>query len=738
MISESDCSILDLDNIHYFYELRGNKMAILKCKMCGGSLDVTEGMTVCECEYCGSMQTIPSVDDEKKITLFTRANRLRAACEFDKAAGVYENIVSDFPEEAEAYWGLVLCKFGIEYVDDPATGKKIPTCHRSSFESIMDDPDYEQTMENADVIARKVYREEAKTIDGIQKGILEISGREEPYDIFICYKETDDSGNRTVDSVMAQDIYNMLTENKYRVFFARISLEDKLGSAYEPYIFAALNSARIMLAVGTDYEYYNAVWVKNEWSRFLAMMSKDKKKVLIPCYKDIDAYDMPKEFRHLQAQDMGKVGAMQDLLRGIKKIMPKETAPVVQQVTQVGANVSSLLQRAFLFIEDGNWESADQYCEKVLDIEPENAEAYLGKLMVELKVRRRERLKNQKKPFNDSINYKKVIRYGDKELKKEMKDCTAEIKEKNRLQSTEEQYVIAMRIISGPEPTAEGMRKAGEIFASLGEYKDSEENAIKCKEQALEIIYREAMELYSKASTDTDYKKAREIFSSVKEYKDSAYIMKICDEKIIEIDDTRKYEKAEGYLREGVTAYNNGISMGDVALVRTAIVCIEKSKMAFSDLYDFRDSPQKAEECRKLVEEYKTYADNEERRLIKAKNKSNNRKVLVVAVLGGIVFFFIVILIFGSIIEANNYNEAMSLMDSGKYGEAAAAFESLGTYNDSEQKMVDAYYKYGVSLMAGGKYSEAAEAFKKAGDYKDSEERLKEISDTVNNGQSKK
>ena len=105
-------------------------MAVLKCKMCGGTLDVTEGMTVCECEYCGTMQTIPSVDDEKKITLFTRANRLRAACGFDKAAGVYENIVSDFPEEAEAYWGLVLCKFGIEYVDNPATGKKILTTIR--------------------------------------------------------------------------------------------------------------------------------------------------------------------------------------------------------------------------------------------------------------------------------------------------------------------------------------------------------------------------------------------------------------------------------------------------------------------------------------------------------------------------------------------------------------------------------------------------------------------------------
>lgn len=407
-------------------------MAVLKCKMCGGSLDVTEGMTVCECEYCGTTQTIPQVDDEKKITLFTRANRLRAACEFDKAASVYENIVSDFPEEAEAYWGLILCKFGIEYVDDPATGKKIPTCHRSSFESIMDDSDFEQCMENADPIARKVYREEAKTIDGIQKGILEISGKEEPYDIFICYKETDDNGDRTVDSVMAQDIYDMLTENKYRVFFARISLEDKLGTAYEPYIFAALNSARIMLAVGTDYEYYNAVWVKNEWSRYLAMMSKDKKKVLIPCYKDLDAYDIPKEFKHLQAQDMGKVGAMQDLLRGIKKILPKETAPVVQQVQQVtqvvqsvqpaagGASVNSLLQRVFIFLEDGDWQSADQYCEKVLDMDPQNGEAYLGKLMAELNVRKRKNLANQKRPFNWKPNYRKIMLYGDTSLQQEI------------------------------------------------------------------------------------------------------------------------------------------------------------------------------------------------------------------------------------------------------------------------------------------------------------------------------
>ena len=299
---------------------------MIKCKMCGGDLILEAGKSIAECEYCGSVQTVPSADNEKKLTLFGRANRLRASCDFDKAASIYESIVAEVPGEAEAYWGLVLCKYGIEYVDDPATGKKIPTCHRSSYDCVMEDSNLEQAVENADVVAQKVYRQEAKDIEQIRKGILEVSSQEAPYDIFICYKETDETGGRTLDSVIAQDMYDALTDKGYRVFFSRITLEDKLGEAYEPYIFAALNSAKVMLAVGTCFEYYNAVWVKNEWSRYLKLMEKDKSKHLIPCFKGIDAYDMPKEFNKLQAQDLGKVGAIQDLLRGIDKLISVKPA----------------------------------------------------------------------------------------------------------------------------------------------------------------------------------------------------------------------------------------------------------------------------------------------------------------------------------------------------------------------------------------------------------------------------
>ena len=411
-------------------------MAVIKCKMCGGDLVIEPGATVAECEYCGTKQTIPNQDDEKKLTLFARANRLRMGCEFDKAAGIYESIVADFPQEAEAYWGLVLCKYGIEYVDDPATGKKIPTCHRSSFESIMEDSDFEQALENADVVARKVYRDEAKQIEEIRKGIIEVSGKEEPYDIFICYKETDENGQRTVDSVIAQDVYDALTEKGYRVFFSRITLEDKLGQEYEPYIFAALNSAKIMLAFGTDYEYYNAVWVKNEWSRYLKLMARDKTKHLIPCYKGIDAYDMPKEFAKLQAQDMGKVGAIQDLMRGIEKLLPRTdpSAPVQQVVQQVVAPAdnrqSAQLDRGYMALEDGDWKKADGFFEEALNLDAYCAEAYLGKLMAEWKVSKRSALANCRNSFNGSKNYQKAIRFGSEELKKELNGYIAAIQER--------------------------------------------------------------------------------------------------------------------------------------------------------------------------------------------------------------------------------------------------------------------------------------------------------------------
>ena len=307
---------------------------VFKCKMCGGDIEVVEGSNIGKCLYCKSTMTLPSVDNEKLLNLYNRANNLRLSNEFDKAYGVYETILEIDENQLEAHWGLILCRYGVEYVDDPKTKKKMITCHRTKYESVLTDPDYKIIISKAYGDALKIYKEEAKTISDIQKKALEISNNEEDYDIFICYKEGDINGDRTPDSVIAQDIYNKLTDLNYKVFFARITLADKLGEEYEPYIFSALNSSKIMLVVGTNADNLNSVWVKNEWSRYLDLIKNKKKKVLIPVYSKMDAYELPEEFSMLQALCIDKVGSMQDLITAVGKIINKKSTDIDSDMYQ--------------------------------------------------------------------------------------------------------------------------------------------------------------------------------------------------------------------------------------------------------------------------------------------------------------------------------------------------------------------------------------------------------------------
>ena len=159
--------------------------------------------------------------------LYNRANTLRIRAEFDKASELYEKILQKSDMESEAYWGLVLCKYGIEYVEDPVSFKRVPTCHRVSYDAVLADGDYKSAIQYADATQREIIEEQAREIDKIQKGILDVAHKEKPYDIFICYKETDEDGKRTRDSVYGNDIYYQLTQEGLQVFFSAISLEDK-------------------------------------------------------------------------------------------------------------------------------------------------------------------------------------------------------------------------------------------------------------------------------------------------------------------------------------------------------------------------------------------------------------------------------------------------------------------------------------------------------------------------------
>lgn len=526
-------------------------MAVLKCKMCGGTLNINVGDTVAVCEYCETKQTLPKLDDEKRIQLYDRANYFRRENEFDKAMGVYEMILSDASGDSESYWGIVLCRYGIEYVEDPASGKRIPTVNRAQYTSIFDDDNYQKAIQYADALQREVYEEEAKEIDRIQKGILEISNKEDPFDIFICYKETDSLGNRTQDSVYAQDIYYALTKEGFKVFFSRITLENKLGSAYEPYIFAALNSAKVMLVVGTSKDNLNAVWVKNEWSRYLSLIKTGSKKSIIPVYKDMSPYDMPEEFKYLQSQDMSKIGFLQDLIHGVNKLVGKP-APQVQQVSVADgtANTETLLKRIKFFLEDGDFGNAKAYCERVLDNDPENATAYLYSLMVELRAKSVEELQNVAQPFDGKNSYQKAIRFGDNKMKEMLSSYNESIKARNELARIEGVYAKAQEKMQ--KGGTEAMYKdAAKLFESISDYKDSEELAKNCYEYA-ECARKDACLKYAKSAMErSNYDSALTFLKQIPGWREADQLTEDCHKGIQEKKEKEEKRRQEIERRVG-------------------------------------------------------------------------------------------------------------------------------------------------------------------------------------------
>lgn len=500
-----------------------------------------------------------------------------------------------------------------------------------------------------------------------RRGFWQFLPTKKPYDVFICYKETDENGQRTRDSQWAQDVYYGLTEQGLKVFFSRITLEDKLGQQYEPYIFAALNSAKVMVVIGSKPEYFNAVWVKNEWSRYLSLMKHDHKRLLIPCYRGMDPYDLPEELSMLQSQDMSKIGFMQDLLRGIQKVMQQPTsAPQGVRVETAAAEtnapgVTSLLKRAALFLEDGDTASAREYYDRVLDIDPECAEAYMGKVCAETGCRKESDL--------GALNYCVDMR-GD--------------------------WQKAVRFASAAQKQTYGGYMAS-VRARVEEH---------CHELAIDCACAVAVGRGSRAKMD----------DALKAYRAN------CLTKGSESTDYSAEENASWHLA-GYQSIRNTLAQmaaaGDPRDVTEGML-----KVAAVMFGQIKGEEERAQQCLALAEQARQ--KDEEGKTQQEKRKRKKRTMTIVAavlvVAACIVGWFVVT----RVIPNNKYQHALALRESGQYEEAIAAFEELGDYSDAKTQITETKYQQGKRFLTAKDYDSAARILINIKEYEDVDKLLAE------------
>lgn len=87
---------------------------------------------------------------------------------------------------------------------------------------------------------------------------------------------------------------------------------------------------------------------------------------------------------------------------------------------EVNVTEESLLKRVAVFLEDGEFERADEYCERVLDMNVENGNAYFYKLLAALQLKDKTELSALEEPFDNEPCYAKIMRFGSEQLKREV------------------------------------------------------------------------------------------------------------------------------------------------------------------------------------------------------------------------------------------------------------------------------------------------------------------------------
>ena len=291
-----------------------------RCPICGSPHFIKIDSNEYQCENCGFLKVHNEELSEEKILVINAYSILRQGNYVD-AEEAFDDILNKYKNNYEALWGKICSHHGIVFVED--NNKIYPAFHDIVDINFLEEKDYKRFLSICPEKLKEVYINLAKRIEDLRDKYYKQVLKEKPYDIFISFKASDEKNNKTKDYFEATNLHSFLVEKGYKVFFSPVSLKEKTASEYEPYIYHALRTAKVMIVYGQKEEYFEAKWLKNEWGRFIRMIDEGIKEdgSLIVCYENMNPNNLPNRLKKLQCLNLSDKTAYITLDKVLHKLI---------------------------------------------------------------------------------------------------------------------------------------------------------------------------------------------------------------------------------------------------------------------------------------------------------------------------------------------------------------------------------------------------------------------------------
>ena len=456
------------------------KRMTFKCKICGSTVSYDGSSKVYTCKKCGLEQSLPDYCSEHVSFLYGRANHYFRTKRFYKALQIFQQIAAESPDDCEAYRSIVLSRYGISYTSENEIYSKEPRINIVRSDSILNDPNYIKAISLADKERRSFYIKEAEKIEKINQEILELAQTAPSFDVIIEYRGHDSKNRHTPEKEVAERIYSQLKEEGFSVYNRQINALDPSELSYDAYLYKALYSAKIMLIFASKPEYFNDTKIVNEWSIFSERMRNKEKKIIVNCISEINENDIPEELNRNMVYNFTDYTFRREITELTEQVV---NGTLLLRAGKIDSDNEESIHRRineiFELIEKENYSEAENKCYLLLSSYPDNSSAYLGLLLCDMKVRKKEDLADCNESFVKNKNYRKILLL-DKEMSAELQGYIDTINDRYIKGIYDRKYKQALEIYNNGQFNIKSMIKAKNAFDLMDGYKDSEKLSEEC------------------------------------------------------------------------------------------------------------------------------------------------------------------------------------------------------------------------------------------------------------------